>query len=330
MVSNLRLRLLSYFVIAYMLVAFTWWSVLLYTKNQDAYEAKIKYWELIYVAQGEIETAHEFTHTPKYQELSSKYKRQEWMILGEAAVFVLSLVIGVWLINRGYNKEMVAAQQSRNFLLSITHELKSPIASIKLILETLMKRKLEPNQFQKLGNNALGETDRLTNLVDNLLLAAKMETAYQPVFEEINLVELAEEMVQKIKTKFPKVNIGFQSKINDPYVKGDSLGLTSVIVNLIENAIKYSPRPANIDIEFSQQKDALLLQFSDKGFGIPDEEKKNIFEKFYRIGNEDTRKTKGTGLGLYIVNEIVRAHKGKINIADNKPNGTIFKVYLPQ
>ncbi len=330
MVKNNKLRLLSYVVIAYMLLVFAWWSVLLYTKNKDAYNAKLKYWELIMVAQGDISNAHEFTHTPKYEELTKKYKSHELMIFGEGAVFVLSLAIGIWLINRGYNREMIAAQQSRNFLLSITHELKSPIASIRLVLETFLKRDLHKELFNKLGNNALSETERLTSLVDNLLLAAKMETAYQPVIEEINVVELLEEMISKVRTKFPKVTVKFDSDLNSAYVNGDSMGLTSVILNLIENAIKYSPDPAEIAVALAHSKENILIAFADKGFGIPDSEKSNIFNKFYRIGNEDTRKTKGTGLGLYIVNEIVRAHNGKINIADNNPKGTIFKVYLPQ
>ena len=144
--QNLRLRLLSYIVIAYMMMAFAWWSILLFTKNRDAFRAKRDLFRIGMIADGTVKNDQEFLATDVYKNLSKQYQRQEWMILGEATFFVISLVIGVWLINRGYNKEVNAAQQRRNFLLSITHELKSPIASIRLVLETFMKRKLSPEQ----------------------------------------------------------------------------------------------------------------------------------------------------------------------------------------
>ena len=171
--KNIKLRLLSYIVIAYMLLAFSWWSVLLFTKNRDAFYAKRDLMKIGMIAKGAIQNDHDFQHTVDFQNLYKEYKRQEWMIFGEATVFVITLIIGIWLINRGYNREMEAAIQRRNFLLSITHELKSPIASIKLILETFLKRKLKPEQTEKLTQSALEETERLHVLVNNLLFSAK-------------------------------------------------------------------------------------------------------------------------------------------------------------
>ena len=328
--SNLRLRLLSYLVIAYMLVAFAWWSVLLYIKNQDAFKAKSEYLQLVMAAEGTIADQEAYFKSPQYVDLRKKYQRQEWMIFGEAAVFILSLVIGVYMINRGYNKEMVAAQQRRNFLLSITHELKSPIASIRLVLETLLKRQLKKEQLDHLGGNALQETDRLNDLVNNLLLAAKIETAYQPDFEEIELVEFCRDILQRLQEKFPKAQINFHPQVERLYLQGDQMGLTSIMVNLIENAIKYSVGPAKVDVRLEEKAELVHLTFADQGIGVNDGEKKKIFEQFYRIGNEDTRKTKGTGLGLYIVQQIVKAHDGKITVSDNQPQGSIFQVVLNQ
>ncbi len=328
--QNLRLRLLSYLVIAYMLLAFSWWSVLLYVKNRDAFLAKSESLQLVMAAQQEIQNLVEVFQTPQYQELRERYERQEWMIFGEAAVFIISLVIGVYMINRGYNKEVVAAQQRRNFLLSITHELKSPIASIRLVLETLLKRQLRKEQVEHFSRNALKETDRLHDLVNNLLLAAKIETAYQPVYEEIEVNEFFRDLSQRMQTKFPRAHIEFQSDTPVLYCKADELGLTTIGVNLIENAIKYSAdEPARVTVALEHHKEKILLEFADNGLGISEEEKKKIFQQFYRVGNEDTRKTKGTGLGLYIVDQIVRAHEGKINVRDNAPRGTVFSIELP-
>jgi len=195
--SNIQLRLLSYGVIAYMLLAFAWWSVLLYTKNQDAFRAKRDLMRIGMVATGKISSQDEFLARPEYQQLKQSYQKQEYMILGEACVFVISLVIGVWFINRGYNKEITTAQQRRNFLLSITHELKSPIASIRLVLETMMRRQLQPQQVDQLSQNALKETERLNTLVNDLLLSARLDDAYQPTYEELDLNEILEDLVEK-------------------------------------------------------------------------------------------------------------------------------------
>ena len=323
------MRLLSHFVVVYMLLAFTWWSVLLYTKNEDAFAAKAEFMKLVMIAEHTIHSPEEFVETADYKSLASEYKRQEWMILGEAIVFVFSLVLAIWFINRGYNKEMKAAQLRRNFLLSITHELKSPIASIKLILQTFQKRILPKEQQDKFTESAVKEADRLNNLVNDLLLAAKIETTYQLNIEEIDLSLLLENLIKNLKVKFPDVAFKLNMPEQNIHLFGDKLGMTSVIINLLENAVKYSPAPANIKISLDQFNNNATLEIADQGIGIDDVDKKRIFDQFYRIGNEDTRKTKGTGLGLFIVKQVVKAHQGSIKVVDNEPKGSIFKILLP-
>lgn len=333
-VQNIRLRLLSYVVIAYMLIAFAWWSILLYTKNQDAFLAKTELLYATMIAEGSInakDSRLDFYKAPAFLDLKAKYDRQELMIFGEAVVFILSLIIGVWLINRGYNKEIVANEQRRNFLLSITHELKSPIASIRLILETFLKRKLSPEQLQKFSASGLKETERLHTLVNDLLLSAKLETAYQLHLESLQLESLFADIIHTLQNKYPKVDFNYQIKTAIPSIAGDKAGLTSVALNLLENAVKYSPKEEIvIELNLYQEKESIIFEVIDQGFGIPEKEKKRIFDKFYRVGNEDTRKTKGTGLGLYIVREIVKAHLGNITVFNNRPRGTIFKIELPR
>ncbi len=329
MKRNLRLRLLSYGVIAYMMLAFAWWSILLFIKNRDAFYAKRDMLRIGMVAEGIISNNEEFQEQPVYRELFRQYRAQEWMILGEAAVFMISLVIGVWLINRGYHKEMLAAQQRRNFLLSITHELKSPISSIRLVLETLQKRQLAAPQVDKLTGNALRETERLNTLVNDLLLSAKLESAYQPHREPIDLGELLENLIEQLESKYPQARFSFRQENDISYISGDKLGLTSVALNLLENAVKYSGDEAFIDVTLRQDHGKVQFEVADRGIGIDDKEKSRIFQKFYRVGSEDTRKTKGTGLGLYIVDQIIRAHNGSISVRDNYPRGTVFHIELP-
>ncbi len=330
MEKNVRLRILSYGVIVYLLLAFSWWSILLFVKNKDAYLAKAELLRIALAAEGLYVDEATFRQNEAFLLIEREYKRQEWMIMGEAGVFVISLIIALSLINRSYHKEMEAAQQRRNFLLSITHELKSPIASIQLVLETFLRRQLSTGKIEALSTNALQETQRLNQLVNNLLLSAKLETAYQPFFEAVDLKELITQLVTMLQTKHPKANIQFSTtEPEGVWIEADRMGLTSVIINLLENALKYSEAPAELEIALQEINGHWQIEVADYGIGISDKDKEKIFEKFYRVGNEDTRKTKGTGLGLYIVKEIVEAHAGKISVADHIPKGTVFTVQFP-
>ncbi len=330
--KELHLRFLSYLVIAYMLLAFGWWSVLLFKKNEDAFLAKAEYLKLVMKAKNEFPHTGDFKNSPAYKQLSDKYKRQEWMIFGEASVFILSLAIGIYLINRAYHREMQSAKSRRNFLLSITHELKSPIASIRLVLETFLKRNLKQEQVHQLSKGGLQETERLHKLVNDLLLAARVETAYQPQLEELDLKSLISELIEQVQYKWPNAQFSIEASEKEYSVHADQMGMASVVLNLLENAIKYSPEPAKINIKLNEVKQAVVIEVADQGYGIKDQDKKKVFDRFYRIGSEDTRTTKGTGLGLYIVSQIVKAHGGKVSVRDNEASdsGAVFEVLIPR
>lgn len=327
--SNVRLRLLSYGVIAYMLLAFLWWSVLLFNKNQDTFYAKSEVLKIGMVAEGIVKTPQDFIAHPRYQALERDYRRQEWMIMGEGLFFIFTLIIGIFLINKGYNEAVNAARERRNFLLSITHELKSPIASIRLVLDTFKKRQLKPEMTAKLTDNALKETERLHVLVNDLLLSAKLDTDYQPNFEPLILDELTASLIERCEAKFPEAQFSLKIENEIPVIQADATGMTSVILNLLENAAKYSPKDKQIHTFLRSFDNKVELKIADRGMGISDKEKKKIFNKFYRVGNEDTRSTKGTGLGLYIVHQTVKAHGGSIEVGDNKPTGTVFTIQIP-
>ncbi len=312
-----------------MVLAFAWWSVLLYIKNQDAFQAKTELLRMGLAAEGKVADEAAFLDQPAYRSLQRQYRAQEWMILGEGLVFMLSLAIGVWLINRSYNKEMHAARQRRNFLLSITHELKSPIASIRLVLETFIKRALSKDQADRLAGSALTETERLNTLVNDLLLSAKLETTYHINPEKIDLPGLMSDLIHQMENKHSAARFRLEVEDDIPGLIGDKTGLTSVLLNLLENAVKYSPAPADITMKLEKRSKGVRISVADRGIGIAEKEKKHIFEKFYRVGSEDTRQTKGTGLGLFIVDQIVKTHGGKIQVLDNTPHGTVFQVDLP-
>ncbi|NJN78064.1 MAG: GHKL domain-containing protein [Saprospiraceae bacterium] len=292
-------------------------------------EARLDALRIQKVIYGDL-TEKAFEQSDIYQSLIRDFERQRLMIMGEGAVFFVVLLIGMGFLNRGFRKEVSLARQQQNFLLSITHELKSPIASIKLALDTFMKRpNLKPEQIQLLSRGALTETERLHNLVNNILLAARIETSFEISLEPLNFNDLIQENLKQVRTKFSNVRFDFQSNDELPMILGDRFALNSIIVNLLENAVKYSPKGDEVAIRLNKNGTFLHFEIADKGIGISNEDKERVFEKFYRVGNEDTRKTKGTGLGLFIVKNMITAHKGTIQILDNQPKGSIFKVVLP-
>lgn len=323
-----RLGLLSYLVMAYMLLAFGWWSVLLHKKNKEAFKAnKINLINKIKLDNRSYSESI-LLNNEEYQILYNKYKRQEYMILGEGLVFIISILLGMWFIYRGYRRQIETAEEKRNFLLSITHELKSPLASLKIASDTMANRTLNKDQQKLLMSNSQHDIDRLQKLVENILLAAKVDSNYEPVFNTINLTQEVLRSVDQFKAKYPKVTFDVPH-MDAIYIEADQTGLVSVIYNLIENAIKYSINVPKIKISITSSIDKIKLAVADQGIGIPKEERNKVFDRFYRVGSEETRRTKGTGLGLYIVGQIAQVHKWPIKILNNTPQGTIMELTIP-
>ena len=271
-----------------------------------------------------------------YQEIygGEVLQRKLYMLIGEGVVFLIILGLGFFVIYRAIKKEMALSSQQKNFLMAITHELKTPIASIKLLLQTISSRKLEQQQIQDLSKKAIDDADRLNQLVENILIATKIdERLYLLNKEEISLKELIENIIEKNKNGFLKsmdVILRYPEGTNALCVNADVSGMISIVTNLLENASKYSEVGSEIKIDLAEENNSIVLSISDAGEGIPDEEKENIFMKFYRIGNENTRKKKGTGLGLFIVKNLVLLHNGAIEVKNNSPKGTIFALQFPK
>ncbi len=323
-----RVHIIALATTAYILLAFGWWSLLLLRKNEEAKQANIELLRLDMQVKNKYTNAADFEKSVEYQLLLKKYNRQVNMVWGEGSVLFLGLLWGFWMIQQSLQKEVALNNQRRNFLLSVTHELKSPIASIRLILQTFQKRKLDEAQQTKFLKAAVVEADRLHELVDNLLLSSRLESTYESSIEEINVATMIEELIEKCRMKFPRTTFRFEQN-EVPILRGDRQGLVSLFTNLLENAAKYSGEQAEVTVRQNYAANKFLFEIADNGTGIPTLEKRKVFEKFYRVGSEMTRKTKGTGLGLFIVEQIVKLHHGVISVADNAPKGTVFKIVLP-
>ena len=251
------------------------------------------------------------------------------MVLGETAVFLFIFFVGAYYLQKAINQERKLQHQQKNFLLSVTHELKSPLASIKLYLQTILKRELDPAQQKSFITNSLKDIERLDDLVENMLLATKIESnSYTFPKENFNLSELVNSVAGRLQVHTCSSQIIKLSVQQGISLLGDKFALTSVVTNLIENAVKYSPPCAEVNVSLRRSNGQIHFIVADSGIGINDQEKSRIFDKFYRVGSEDTRKTKGTGLGLYIVKQVLDKHQASIKVKNNQPSGSIFEVTI--
>ena len=300
-------------LLMYMVAALIWWFVAL--NNQNITMAQMR---LVQINKDDP------NYIAKVEKITELQKRKTAQYIGEGCTFLALIMVGAVFVYRVTRREIKLSQQQQNFMMAITHELKTPIAITRLNLETLQKRKLEEDKQQRLISNTLHEANRLNTLCNNILLAAQLDGgAYKATKYEINFSDLVEGCIDDFIGRYPSRKIE-ANIIEQIYIMGEELLLQMLVNNLIENALKYSPKESGIKIVLQQNATTIVLQVIDKGIGITDEEKKKIFEKFYRTGNENTRTTKGTGLGLYLCKKIMQGHNGYITMTDNTPQGSIF------
>ena len=257
----------------------------------------------------------------------SESSRRVVMILGEGAVFLLILMAGFWQIQKSIRKEMELSRNKNNFMLSITHEPKTPLTSIQLALQTLSKRELDESQRRELISKAISENNRLTVLINNILSASRIENqGIIPKKINTDIKELTNKVVDEVSKRHPNEII--LCDVESSILRIDLFMIETSMINLIENAIKYGGGK-KIHLQGKEEQTKYSISVLDEGPGIPAEEKVNIFDKFHRVGNEETRMKKGSGLGLFITKEFVELHQGKITYRDNKPNGSVFTITLP-
>ena len=299
-------------LLLYILSALIWWFIALSQQNKKMTNYEIS-----------LLNKNETSYQMSFNEIIQSEKRKTAQYIGEGSIFFLLISIGAIFLFRAVNNQLKISEQQRNFMMAITHELKTPIAVAKLNLETLQKRKLETSQQEKLINSTIREADRMNALCNNLLLSYQMEASgYKITKEQINLSQLTEDCINDFKIRFTERN--FLSDIEkEIFIKGDYFLLQIAINNLIDNANKYSSKDGLIKVIVDESSQ---IEIIDEGIGINELDKQKVFQKFYRSGSEATQKSKGTGLGLYIVNRIINLHQGKIKVEDNLPKGTKFTI----
>ena len=230
-------------------------------------------------------------------------------------------------------KERQVNRSQVNFVDSVTHELKSPIASLRLYLETLKMRELEApkrNEFYEVMDR---ELQRLDGLIEQLLQVASLDAIGQDAkVQNVEIDKIIRECAAATATRYRlDFDSTFDLQLIPCKINASPMVLEMILGNLLDNAYKYGDQPAKVEVTMERVKsNRVKIQFKDNGQGVPPEIRKRIFKLFYRAGDELHRRQKGTGIGLYIVHTLVRKLKGKIKVLGRTDqNGTIFQIELP-
>lgn len=256
----------------------------------------------------------------------------DWVILVEGGFLMLIILAGVYVIFVYWNKQARLNQLQSNFVSSVSHELKSPLASIQLYLETLKYQDVSKEERGDFIETMLSDTERLSWLIENILQSSK--TGYKTLqlpFQPVELAGFIREVVDEHKRQIEEKKCQVQLDLDKaPVLNLDKRAMRMVFNNLIGNALRYSPMGGKLTIRIVNGKKFCQIQVADRGIGIEKKDRKKIFKKFYRVQNSDTHNIEGAGLGLFISNEFVKGHKGRITVTSaGKGKGSVFTVALP-
>lgn len=248
-------------------------------------------------------------------------------------ILALVLIIGVYIVYRNVKKEVEFAQIKADFVSNVSHELRTPLALISMFAETLEMDRVKTEEKKKEYYQIISqETNRLGKIVNTILNFSKTEAGKRKYnFAEADINNITEQVFNNYN--FHLHNKGFEFNFtkteNLPSVKLDAEAFSEAIINLIDNAVKYSSDKKEVSIKTGSANGFVFIEVSDKGIGIKEEDQKKIFDKFYRVSTGSVHNVKGTGLGLSLVKHIVDAHNGKITVISKLNEGSSFKILLP-
>jgi two-component system, OmpR family, phosphate regulon sensor histidine kinase PhoR len=269
-----------------------------------------------------------------------------WALLSIGSTFILLLVVGVVLYLILSIKAINLTRRQSNFIDSVTHELKSPIASMKLYLQTLSRHQVSQQLQTDFHRFMLEDLERLDHLINQMLEAGRLEAERLPEEDEdVDLADLLRDCAAAVCMNYRVPADTVRLDLQPGVVVGRRIDLDIIFRNLIDNAVKYAATPPRVEVSLRSAASVcrspfvpakggtvnrLVVRIADNGPGIPSHLRRKIFGRFVRLGLELERKKPGTGLGLYIARTLVRRHRGQIRVHDPEQGpGTVFEVQLP-
>lgn len=260
----------------------------------------------------------------EFKTIHRNFMKKQRAFYSEVIFFTILVISGVVWVFGKLESLLKLNKMQNNFLLSVTHEFKTPLTAIKLSSQTLERRKTDEETRIRLIHQLVSNADRLNELLDNVLLATRIDAQnYRYEMKSTDISKMISETASQVLTE-PNFHGQFIFDEGPVHITGDEMSLKLVFSNLFQNAVKYAGAGSEIKVKYIKDGRHLQIVVSDNGKGLSASEYKAIFNKFYRVGDEDTRETKGTGLGLFLVKQILKSHKADIKAAGNEPSGMSF------
>jgi two-component system phosphate regulon sensor histidine kinase PhoR len=260
-------------------------------------------------------------------------RRYFLMNLSLGTAMTLFLIGGIALTLRTAARAMKLSQMKSDFVSNVSHELRTPLASIRVFGEFLkLGRVKDAAKMREYGEYIETESRRLTQLINNILDFSRIESGQKSYhFYPTDIRELVADTLKvfEVRLKQDDFTINFETAANLPRVAVDADAMTQALVNLLDNAVKYSGASREITLRLGQHDEWVTVAVSDNGIGIPEEDREKVFERFHRVSTGLVHDVKGSGLGLAIVKHIVEAHGGKVTIESRPGRGTTFTIHLP-
>jgi signal transduction histidine kinase len=270
------------------------------------------------------------------RKLAEKYRPEvvpphiNWPVLAGGIIMLAFVLCGLYVIFIYWRRQSRLYAEQKTFISQITHELKSPLASIRLHLETIRLRNPPPDKMERFLDTMLADTERLNTLISNFLMAAKLEQRPANAgIAAIDFSQFVEKFIDEFQRHIPEGNSLTTRIETGIYAKIDIEGMEMVLRNLLENAFLYSTASPEVQVELYRSGKNCTLAVIDNGRGVDSKELNKIFRMFYRVRTAGET-LRGTGLGLYIVKSIVERHKGNIKVKSEGPGrGSCFIISLP-
>ena len=229
--------------------------------------------------------------------------------------------------------QLESLDKTRNqFVSNASHELKTPLATMKILLESMLYQPDMPSEVREdFMQDMNHEIDRLTGIVTDLLVLTRMDNGEEMKRGIVNMTELTRETIHQLTPAAEKNRQTITEDVQEEmFLYGDRSKLSQILYNLMDNAIKYTPEEGKISVSLREEDGNVVWRVRDNGIGIPEDDQEHIFERFYRVDKARGRETGGTGLGLSIVKQMVRMHDGTITVRSNPGKGSEFVVTFPQ
>jgi two-component system phosphate regulon sensor histidine kinase PhoR len=249
------------------------------------------------------------------------------------SILLITLLMGAFIIYKNIRKEVKLAQMKSDFVANVSHELRTPLSLIHMYAETLemgrVKDEKKRNEYYQI---IFKESERLTRMINNILNFSKIESGRKEYsFQRTSLNKVIQETIDVYS--FYLKQKGFQLEIDLadelPAIMLDVESITDCLINLLDNAVKYCGSEKFIKVSSGRKANSVYFEIMDRGIGISQKDLAHIFDKFYRVSSETVYNTKGSGLGLTLVQHIVQAHAAEINVQSNPGEGTTFRIIFP-